>query len=90
MEERQYNRASIKSEDIIRLKQLFQEGCQVLQEVEDLKGGLNETIKAIAEELEIKPGQLAKAIRLAHKQSFGEERDKLDEIEDLLDIVGKK
>ena len=42
----------------------------VMHEVETLNGGLNDTVKAIAEELEIKPGILKKAIRIAHKKQI--------------------
>ena len=89
-EESQYNRKGFTGEDIIRLKQLISEGCQVNQEIDDLKEGLRDTIKAIAEEIEVKPSQLAKAIRIAHKESMQDERDALDEIEDILDAAGKK
>lgn len=89
MPTREYNKKSFKQEDIIRLKQLINEGCQVNQEIDDLKAGLSETVKAIAEELELKPAQLNKAIRIAHKASMSEEREKLDEIEDILDAVGR-
>ncbi len=49
-----YNR-TFSGDAKIKLTQLINEGMTVLQEVEDLNAGLNETIKAIAEELEIKP-----------------------------------
>lgn len=82
------NRAQFKAEDIARLKQLMTEGSQVLQEVDALKTGLSETVKAIAEEIDVKPGQLNKAIRIYFKANLNEERDKLDEIEDILSAVG--
>lgn len=85
----QYNSKSFKQEDITRIKQLILEGGQTLQEIEDLNEGLNDTIKAIAEEIEVKPAQLKKAIKVAHKNSMMEEREKLDEIEDILDAAGK-
>lgn len=65
------------------------EGCQVLQEIEDLNEGLADTIKAIAEEIEVKPAQLKKAIKIAHKNSMIEEREKLDEIDDILQAAGR-
>ena len=37
----------------IKLTQLVNEGMTVLLEIEDLNAGLNDTIKAVAEELEI-------------------------------------
>ena len=42
-------------EEVARLKRLIQEGDQVLYEVESLQVGLRETVKAIAEEMDINP-----------------------------------
>jgi len=77
-------------EDINRLKELINEGCNVLKETDELKDGLSETVKSIAEELSIKPSQLLRAIKIASKGSFAEESDKLSEIEDILAAAGKK
>ena len=77
------------AEDVIRLKQLINEGCTVLQEMDDLKQGLSETVKAIAEEVGVKPSQLNKAIKIAHKASLQDERDKFEEVEDILETVGR-
>ena len=52
-EEREYNRKGFTGEDIIRIKQLISEGCQVNQEIDDLKEGLRDTVKAIAEEIDV-------------------------------------
>ena len=76
-------------EEIARLKKLVQEGDQVLHEVDALNTGLRETVKAIAEEMELKPGILMKAIKVAHKAKFTDERDNFDELETILEVVGK-
>jgi len=73
----------------IKLTQLVNEGMGVLQEIEDLTVGLNETIKAIAEELEIKPGTLKKAVKIAHKAKLGETNRDHDELNTILETVGK-
>lgn len=83
-----YNR-SFSGDAKIKLTQLINEGMTVLQEVEDLNAGLNETIKAIAEELEIKPGTLKKAIKIAHKSKLGETNRDHDELNTILETVGK-
>ena len=62
------------AEQKAKLTQLINEGMTVMHEIETLNGGLTDTIKAIAEELEIKPNILKKAIRLAHKAEFGKEQ----------------
>lgn len=78
------------SEEVARLKKLIEEGCQVQYEIDALKDGLNDTIKAIAEEMDIKSGILKKAIAVAHKANFDEEFEKFDALETILDVVGKK
>jgi transposase-like protein len=77
------------AEQKAKLIQLINEGMQVMMEVETLNGGLSDTIKAIAEELEIKPNVLKKAIRLAHKAEFGKEQQDHALLETILTTVGK-
>ncbi len=75
--------------NLARLKQLVADGAQVLQECEDLKVGLSETVKAVAEELDIKPAQLNKVIKIAHKANLNQVRDDFEEVESLLSQLGK-
>ena len=77
------------AEQTKKLEQIINEGMAVTSEIETLSGGLNDTIKAIAEELEIKPNILKKAIKLAHKSEFGREKDDHDLLEQILTQVGK-
>ena len=77
------------SEQRIKLTQLFTESIAVMQEVEDLSAGLSDTIKAVAEELEIKPGLLKKAIKIAQKSRFTETNADHDVVTDLLETVGR-
>ena len=44
-----------------KLIHLVTEGIRVMDEIEILNGGLSDTVKAIAEEMEIKPGILKKS-----------------------------
>jgi len=73
----------------LKLTQIINEGMQVMHEVETLNEGLSDTVKAVAEELEIKPSILKKAIRLAHKASFGQEQQDHELLENILTTVGK-
>jgi hypothetical protein len=77
------------TEQTKKLNQIINEGIQVTTEIETLTGGLNDTIKAVAEELEIKPGVLKKAIKLAHKSEFGREQQDHELLETILTTVGK-
>ena len=72
-----------------KLIQIVTEGVQVLQEIEDLNGGLSDTIKAVAEELEIKPGLLKKAIKIAQKSTFTTTNEDHEALTDILETVGR-
>ena len=72
-----------------KLTQLVNEGIAVLTEIEDLTGGLNDTVKAVAEELEIKPSLLKKAIKIAQKSKFGETNQDHETVQDILETVGR-
>jgi len=73
----------------IKLTQLINEGMAVMQEVETLNDGLTDTVKAIAEELEVKPSILKKAIRVAYKSRLGETNKENEELNTILETVGK-
>ena len=83
------NNRTFNSAEQTKLTQVINEGMQVMHEIETLTGGLNDTVKAIAEELEIKPGILKKAIRIAHKAEFGRTQDDHELLEQILTQVGK-
>jgi hypothetical protein len=80
---------SFNNEAKIKLTQLVNEGVGVMQEIETLNEGLNDTIKSIAEELEIKPSILKKAIRVAHKSRLDETNKENEELNTILETVGK-
>lgn len=72
-----------------KLSQLVNEGISVMSEVQTLQEGLNDTIKAVAEELEIKPAILKKAIRIAQKSKLTDTNRDHQELVDILETVGR-
>ena len=60
----------------------------VMQEIADLTEGLNDTIKAVAEELEVKPSVIKKAIRIAQKDQWDQVYKEFDDLETIVDISG--
>jgi len=54
-----------------------------------LNEGLNDTIKAVAEELQVKPSILKKAVKIAHKSKFGETQQDHEELTTILETVGR-
>jgi len=75
--------------DVTKLKQIINEGIQVKSEMEALRDGLKDAVTAVAEELEIKPAVLNKAINIAYKAEFGKKREEFDELEVILEKVGR-
>jgi|TARA_R110000803_G_scaffold204770_3_gene271055 transposase-like protein len=72
------------AEEKAKLIQIVNEGVNVLQEVTDLQEGLRDTVKAVAEEMDVKPSLINKAIKIAQK---GEWHKAVDEFEDLETIM---
>jgi hypothetical protein len=81
---------SFSPEQIAKLKRVIQEGVQVKREIDDLNVGLKETVAAIAEEMEIKPAVLNKAITKAFKGDFDKDQSDLEAVEEILDVTGNK
>ena len=80
---------SFSSSEITKLKQLMSEGIQVTSEVDALKEGLKDTVKALAEEMDMKPALLNKAIRIAYKNEFAQTQDNFSQVEEILAAVGR-
>lgn len=72
-----------------KLIHLVSEGIRVMDEIEILNGGLTDTIKAIAEEMDIKPGILKKAVRTAFKANFHQATTDYELLENILETVGR-
>jgi hypothetical protein len=77
-------------EEKAKIKKLFAEGIQVMSEVNALNEGLNDTIKSIAEEIDIKPSVLKKAMKIAFKNEFAKEQEAFTEVEEVLEIAGHR
>jgi Mn-dependent DtxR family transcriptional regulator len=74
-------------EERAKLERLLNEGGNVLREIEDLQEGLKETVKAVAEELQVKPSIINKAIKIAHKDNWKSHEEEWDEIETILGVT---
>ena len=75
--------------EITKLKQIINEGISITGELETLKGGLKDTVTAIAEELDMKPATINRAIRIAYKNEFAKVQEGFDEVESVLAAIGK-
>lgn len=77
------------TEEKNKLERLVNEGVQIFHEIESLQEGLKDTVKAVAEELDIKPSLINKAIKVAYKGNWGQIYDEFDDLETLVTTVGK-
>ena len=78
---------TLNTEEQAKVKHVIESGIKVKQEVKDLSEGLRDTVKAVAEELEIKPALLTKAISVAFKESLDAEKQDIEEHEELLAVA---
>ena len=80
--------------DKVKIQGLIASGVDVLREIATLKEGLKENVNAVAEELDLKPAILNRAIRMAYKSSqqnqnvIEDAQAELDEVEILLKTAG--
>lgn len=81
---------NLTSEEKLKMVHVINEGMKVLQDITDLKEGLKDTVSSVAEELEIKPTIINKAIKTAFKKNLNEQQNSLSEVEDLLTVAGIK
>jgi transposase-like protein len=75
-------------EEKSKLERLIKEGASVLQEVEDLQAGLRETVKAVAEELDVKPSLINKAIKVAKNRDWDKHQNEFEDLETIVAVTG--
>ena len=80
---------TLNTEEQAKIKHVIESGIKVKQEVKDLSEGLRDTVKAVADELEIKPALLNKAIAVGFKESLDSEKHDIKELEEILAIAKK-
>lgn len=74
-------------DDQQKLDTLLKSGVQILREIETLKEDLKEQVKAIGEELSIKPKVLNQAIKADFKSNINALQSAVDEVRDVLVIT---
>jgi hypothetical protein len=79
---------SIAPEDRKKFEGFMTAGLRVMQEIDDLKGGLKDTTKALAEEYGILPRKLTTALRTAYKNTLADKKEEMDVVEEILNLTG--
>lgn len=80
---------ALTSEDKVKLKHLKEEAVDTLQKIKDLREALRDTVKAVAEQIEVEPKTLNLMIKIAFKEHLNEgsintEEEVLEDIKHLL------
>lgn len=81
--------STLTPDDTKKLKRVIDEGLKITQEIDDLKGGFKDVVKAVAEELQLKPAAINKAIKAAYKATLEADKDAMNEVEEILAAVGR-
>jgi hypothetical protein len=79
---------SISPDDRRKFAIFMEDGLKVLQAIDDLKIGLKEVTKALAEEFDIAPTKLSTAMRTVFKNSLADKKEEMDIVEEIIHITG--
>lgn len=80
--------------DKARVQSLINSGIDMMREIATLKEGLKDSVGAVAEEMDVKPAVLNRAIRMAYKAAaknqnvIEDAQEELDTVETLLKAAG--
>lgn len=81
---------TLTNEERLKLKRIIDDGVKIKQECADLMGGLKDAAKALAEELNLKPAIINKAINAAFKANLDETKQAVDDVEEVLTLTGHR
>ncbi len=79
---------SISPEDRNKFKNYIDEGLKVLQQIEDMKGGLKDVTKSLAEEFGLAPAKLNASLNIIFKNSLADKKEEMDVIEEIIHMTG--
>lgn len=71
------------------LDMIIKDGSQTMEKIRLLRESLNDTVKAFAEKIDVKPKHVRKAITIEHKSAYGEFNEDHDIVHDLLHNTGR-
>lgn len=81
---------SLSSEDNAKLRNVIDHGVKTTLAIKDLRDSLRDTVKAVAEDLSLEPKDLNKAIRFAVKENIDAEKEQVENVELILQLVGRR
>jgi hypothetical protein len=76
-------------DDKIKINEVIEKGLLIEEEISDLRGGLNDTIKQCAEQIGCSPKVIKQALRVAKKGNLAEVQEDQENLEEVLRISGR-
>lgn len=84
---------ALTADETKKITSILDAGETVLEEVDTLKEGLKDAVKNLAEELDVKPAVLNKAIRLSYKSrtenAIENAQEEMSDVEVILHAAGR-
>jgi predicted regulator of amino acid metabolism with ACT domain len=77
------------ADDKIKVRDLIEKGLNIQEEISDLRGGLNDLIKKVAEDINCEPSVLKQALRVAKKGNLAQVQENTENLEEVLRIAGR-
>ena len=77
------------ADDKIKVRDLITKGLLIQEEIANLRGGLNDTIKQVAKEINCEASVLKQALRVAKKGNLAEVQENVEDLEEVLRIAGR-
>lgn len=87
--EREHNTSVLGPKEIEILKNMIDSGSELLSKIDLYKDSLDDLLKDTSDKVGIKKTQLRKAVVASHKASMSDLREKIDEIQCILEATGR-
>ena len=80
---------NLSPDQVRKLDSLVTEGIRTHEEIKLKREAMNDAIKALAEEFDVKPKVLRKVITIANKMNFDEEQEVFEAVHEALRKTGR-
>lgn len=81
--------SNLTAEDSKKLKRVVDEGVALTQRIKDERESFRDLVKVVAEELNLKPKEINRAIRAAFNASLEADKEELNRVEEILAATGR-
>lgn len=76
-------------DDKIKINEIIEKGMRIAEEIKDLRGGLNDAIKQLAEQIGCSPKVIKQALKVAKDGNLNEVQEDVENLEEVLRVAGR-